>query len=57
LAYNMARAGDAPRPPQAGTGFDYLEYVRRAAEQASQMRERALAFWREHLRTEPGRAE
>lgn len=53
LAYDTARAGDAPRPPPAGTGFDYLEYVRRAAERASQTRERALTFWREHLRTVP----
>jgi amino acid adenylation domain-containing protein len=50
-AYDMARAGNPPRLPRAG--FDYLAYVRRAAERASQTRERALTFWREHLRTEP----
>lgn len=51
LAYDEALAGPAAKfLPDSGNAFDYLEYVRRAALQASQTRDRALDFWREHLK-------
>ena len=52
-AYAAAMASDEPIPRLAGTDFSYLNHVRRAAARAGDERERALAFWREHLRDRP----
>lgn len=51
-AYGAAMAGDGPLPRLA-TDFNYLNYVQRAAARTSEIRERALDFWREQLHDPP----